>query len=187
MREPKGQVARLSTWVRGVHRIPADTSSDSSNQYRPRLSAVRVDSIGSGSQFRLSICTIRGFPVELVNVSMSCDSRPEMAKTNPAERFANLKAHYYQTLADLLERDEIEGLTDETTIAQLASLVYEIDSQGRMKIRVQGRGQGAWHRLAGPRRSIDAGSGQAERAGFHHRTRYATRRSTDHRPRCANR
>jgi len=57
-----------------------------------------------------------------------------MANRNPAERFANLKAQYYQTLAHLLERDEIEGLTDETTVAQLSGLVYEIDAQGRMKI-----------------------------------------------------
>jgi len=35
---------------------------------------------------------------------------------------------------DLFERDEIEGLTDETTMAQLASLQYEINSQGRIKI-----------------------------------------------------
>jgi phage terminase large subunit len=101
--------------------------------YRNRLSAVRVDSIGVGHNFALHLQD-KGLPVEFVNVCMSCDSRPEMANRNPAERFTNLKAQYYQTLADLLERDEIEGLTDETTVAQLSGLVYEIDAQGRMKI-----------------------------------------------------
>ena len=90
--------------------------------YRNRLSAVRVDSIGVGHNFALHLQD-KGLPVEFVNVCMSCDSRPEMANRNPAERFTNLKAQYYQTLADLLERDEIEGLTDETTVAQLSGLV----------------------------------------------------------------
>jgi hypothetical protein len=32
------------------------------------------------------------------------------------------------------ERDQVEGLFDETTIGQLAGLLYEFDSHGRMKI-----------------------------------------------------
>jgi len=41
---------------------------------------------------------------------------------------------FYQNLADSFERDEVDGLVDEETIAQLADLRYEIDSQGRMSI-----------------------------------------------------
>ncbi len=103
------------------------------DQYRRRLSAVRVDSISIGHNFGLHLRD-QGLPVELINVSMACESRPEMTENNPAQRFVNLKALYYQTLADAFENDKIEGLTDETTMAQLASLLYEIDSQGRMKI-----------------------------------------------------
>src|SRR5207253_8373081 len=33
-----------------------------------------------------------------------------------------------------LERDQIEGLTDEATIGQLAGILYQFDSQGRIKI-----------------------------------------------------
>ena len=33
-----------------------------------------------------------------------------------------------------MPHDQVQGLTDETTIGQLAGLLYEIDSQGRMKI-----------------------------------------------------
>ena len=39
-----------------------------------------------------------------------------------------------QALADAFERDQVEGLLDETTIGQLAGLLYEFDSQGRIKI-----------------------------------------------------
>jgi hypothetical protein len=53
---------------------------------------------------------------------------------DPAQRFVNLKAGYYQELADAFERDQVEGLTDEETIGQLSGILYEIDPQGRMKI-----------------------------------------------------
>jgi len=102
-------------------------------KYRGRLSVVRVDAIGVGYNFALHIRD-KGFPVELVNVSRACDSRPELAENNPAYRFVNLKAQYYQTLADAFELGHIHGLTDDLTLGQLANLLYEIDSQGRVKI-----------------------------------------------------
>jgi hypothetical protein len=37
-------------------------------------------------------------------------------------------------LAEAFEHDQIEGLTDDQTIGQLAEIKYEIDSHGRMKI-----------------------------------------------------
>src|SRR6202011_874291 len=48
--------------------------------------------------------------------------------------FGNLKAHYYQELADAFEKDQVVGLTDEKTIGQLAGILYELDGQGRMHI-----------------------------------------------------
>ena len=65
---------------------------------------------------------------------MPCESKPHLGENDPARRFVNLKASHYQALADAFERDQIEGLTDETTIGQLAGILYEIDSHGRMKI-----------------------------------------------------
>ncbi len=65
---------------------------------------------------------------------MPCESKPQRRENDPARRFVNRKACFYQALADTFERDQIEGLTDEATIGQLAGLLYEIDSQGRMKI-----------------------------------------------------
>jgi hypothetical protein len=86
-----------------------------------------------GHNFGLHLRDCR-FPVELVNVGMPCESKPHLRENDPARRFANLKVSFYQALADAFERDQIEGLTDETTIGQLTGILYEIDSQGRMKI-----------------------------------------------------
>src|SRR6202166_1829616 len=55
-------------------------------------------------------------------------------RTIRAGAFANQKAQFYQTLADAFEHDQIDGLTDDETIGQLADIMYEHDSHGRMKI-----------------------------------------------------
>lgn len=103
------------------------------NEFRTRLSIVRVDSVGIGHNFALHLRDCR-FPVEMVNVGMPCESGPQMGENDPARRFVNLKACFYQTLADAFERDLVEGLVDEETIGQLSGLLWELDSQGRMKI-----------------------------------------------------
>jgi hypothetical protein len=102
-------------------------------QYRHRLRSVRVDAIGIGYNFGLHLRDER-FPVELVNVGVACESRPQWRENDPAARFVNLKAQYYQELADALEHDEVQGLKDDVTIGQLATILYEIDSHGRIKI-----------------------------------------------------
>ena len=101
--------------------------------YRERLAIVRVDAIGIGHNFGLHLRDHK-YPVELVNVGQSCESRPEQGENDPAKRFVNLKAYYYQNLADAFERDEIDGLTDDLTISQLAGILYEIDPHGRLKV-----------------------------------------------------
>jgi hypothetical protein len=103
------------------------------SEFHSRLSLVRVDAIGVGHNFGLHLRDCR-FPVELVNVGMPCESKPRFGENDPARRFLNLKACFYQALADTFEHDQIEGLTDETTIGQLAGLLTEFDSHGRMKI-----------------------------------------------------
>jgi phage terminase large subunit len=101
--------------------------------YRSRLTTVRVDGTGIGHNFGLHLRD-QNFPVELVNVGLPCRSQPNLRENDPAKRFANEKARSYQTVADLFEHDEVDGLLDEETIAQLADLQYEIDSRGRVKI-----------------------------------------------------
>ena len=50
------------------------------NEYRSRLSIVRVDAIGIGHNFGLHLRDCR-FPVELINVGMPCESNPSWEKT----------------------------------------------------------------------------------------------------------
>jgi phage terminase large subunit len=102
--------------------------------YRSRLTTVRVDGIGIGHNFGLHLRDPERFVVELVNVSLPCRGRPEWHENDPGRRFANQKAQFYQTLADAFEHDQIDGLTDDETIGQLADIMYEHDSHGRMKI-----------------------------------------------------
>lgn len=92
------------------------------NQFRRRLSVVWVDRIGVGRNFGLHLRDCR-FPVELVNVAMACESKPHLGENDPARRFVNLKACFYQELADAFERDQVEGLVDEATIGQLARIL----------------------------------------------------------------
>jgi hypothetical protein len=58
----------------------------------------------------------------------------QLAENDPAKRFVNQKAQFYQTLAEAFERDQIDGLIDDVTIGQLANILHEIDSHGRTKI-----------------------------------------------------
>jgi hypothetical protein len=102
--------------------------------YRSRLTTVRVDAIGIGHTFGLHLRDPERFVVELVNVSLPCQSRPQWYENDPVKRFANQKAQFYQSLADAFEHDQIDGLTDDETIGQLADIMYEIDSHGRMRI-----------------------------------------------------
>jgi len=106
------------------------------NEFRPRISIVRVDSVGIGHNFGLHLRDCR-FPVELVNVGMPCQSIPHMGENDPAHRFVNLKACFYKALADAFERDQVQGLIDEETIGQLAGLLYELDSQGRIRMEAK--------------------------------------------------
>lgn len=101
--------------------------------YRNRLRSVRVDATGIGHNFGLHLQDER-FPVERILVGRPCQSSPQMGEDDPARRFVNLKAQYYQVLADALERDEVHGLRDDLTIGQLAGIIYEVDSHGRTKI-----------------------------------------------------
>jgi len=101
--------------------------------YKGRLSAVRVDADGIGHNFALHFRDL-GYPIEMVHVGLPCEDKPKLKQENPRVRFVNLKAQYYQNVADSFERDEVEGLTDSKTLGQLAGILYELDSHGRIKI-----------------------------------------------------
>lgn len=106
--------------------------------YLKRLTSVRVDAVGIGHNFGLYLRK-KGFPVELINVGLPCENKPQLNENNPMERFTNQKARNYQTLADAFERDEVEGLVDDVTIGQLAGILYEVDPKGRIMIEPKKR------------------------------------------------
>ena len=93
------------------------------NEFRSRLSLVRVDAVGIGHNFALHLRD-RRFRVEMVNVGMPCESKPQMRENDPTRRFVNLKVCFYQTLADVFEKNLVEGLVDEETIGPLSGLLY---------------------------------------------------------------
>lgn len=95
------------------------------NPYKANLRSVQVDSIGIGYNFGLHLRD-QGFPVNNVNVG-------ETAPYNP-ERFANMKAELYWGLRETFRNGEVAGLTDDTTISQLATIRYEYTPQGKVKI-----------------------------------------------------
>jgi hypothetical protein len=101
--------------------------------YHKRLANLRVDADGVGYNFGLHLRD-QGLPVDFIHVGTPVESKPNMKAYDPALRFPNKKAQMYQCLADMLERDEIDGLIDDTTIGQLSGIQYEIDSRGRMMI-----------------------------------------------------
>jgi hypothetical protein len=89
------------------------------NEFRSHLSHVRVDAVGIGHNFALHLRD-RRFRVEMVNVGMPCESKPQMGENDPTRRVVNLKVCFYQTLADAFENDLVEGLVDEETIGPLS-------------------------------------------------------------------
>ena len=106
--------------------------------YFDRLVSVRVDAIGVGHGFAQHLRDEK-YPVEMINVSQPCETVPRLRESDPAQRFVNQKAQFYQNLAEAFERGRIFGLTDALTFEQLAELRYEIDSRGRTKIEPKDR------------------------------------------------
>jgi phage terminase large subunit len=92
--------------------------------YKKRLRLVNVDSIGLGYNFGMHLRD-QGFPVDLVNVGQTA---------HDAARFANLKAECYWGLRERLEAGELAGLTDDQTIAQLATIHWKATPQGKIAI-----------------------------------------------------
>ena len=120
------------------------------NSFRGRFSTVRVDSVGVGYNFAMHLRD-EGFPVAFINVGEVCAAQPELGENDPARRFANQKAQLYQNLANAFEADEVDGLSDRQTIAQLSDLLYEVDSRGRLKI--ESKEKARKRRLASPDRA----------------------------------
>jgi hypothetical protein len=135
-------------WVvqgRSVLEISAFAQADSRGPVVERLkhwlhfglSVVNVDSIGQGHYFAQHLKDVlpKSVTVREINVA----ERPTTDKN--AERYANLKAEFYWSLRDRFRDGEVIGLTDQTSVAQLASIRYEHDSRGRIVIESKDKAQ----------------------------------------------
>lgn len=91
------------------------------------LVRVNVDSAGLGHYFARHL-EDSGLRVRDINVG-------ETPTTDDArERYANLKAELYWALRERFADGDVAGLTDQTTMSQLAGLRYQHDHRGRVKI-----------------------------------------------------
>jgi phage terminase large subunit len=94
------------------------------------LAQVNVDTAGQGWYFALALR--EGLPESVRVNEVNVGERP--TDDRAAEKYANLKAELYWSLRDRFRDGQISGLSDQTTVAQLAGLRYEHDSRGRVKI-----------------------------------------------------
>lgn len=92
--------------------------------YKDKKITVNVDVIGIGYNFALHIAD-HGYMVNHINVG----SAP-----NDKEKYANAKAEYYWGLRERCQAGEVVGITDETTIGQLAGIRYKPNSRGQTTI-----------------------------------------------------
>lgn len=94
------------------------------NGYKDELQAVNVDAIGIGLHFHTHLLD-QGFPsVPIIAQSPSSDS----------EKYFNEKAEFYWGFRMRCEQGDLSGLTDETTIGQLAGIRFKHNSRGQIEI-----------------------------------------------------
>jgi phage terminase large subunit len=97
------------------------------------LVKVNVDSAGMGYYFAQHLCDM--LPESVTVNAINVGERPTSDKA--AELFVNLKAELYWGLRERFREGAVSGLTDQTTIAQLAAIRYEHDSRGRVVIETK--------------------------------------------------
>jgi hypothetical protein len=92
--------------------------------YKAEGIRVKVDTVGIGYHFASHLRDV-GFNVVEVNVGKTA---------RDSEKFANQKAEFYWGLRQRAKSGDLAGLTDETTIGQLAGLRYRHNARGQVVI-----------------------------------------------------
>lgn len=118
-----GEVLKVQAWGQPDPRGPVAAALEEWGG-KQKVKLLNVDSAGIGYYFGLHFRDL-GYTVRLVNVG---------AEARNKRRFANLRAELYWRLRTWFEDDDVAGLTDETTIGQLASIHYAHDNRGRVQI-----------------------------------------------------
>lgn len=97
---------------------------DELRPYKDWLRRVKVDSIGQGYYFARHL-EDAGYTVADINVGEA---------SNDTEKYANWKAELYWALRMRAQSGDLAGLTDETTVGQLAGIRYKHNARGQVVI-----------------------------------------------------
>ena len=100
------------------------------NELHYGLEQVNVDTAGIGYYFAQHLREV--LPASVAINEINVGERP--TSSDASEKYANLKAELYWSLRARFQDGDIAGLTDQTTITQLAGLRYKHDSRGRVVI-----------------------------------------------------
>lgn len=101
--------------------------------HRNLLDAVVVDATGIGYNFAKHVKDL-GYPVVEFNAGAAARHK-ETDRTGPG--FRNAKAEAYWSVRERLQKGEINGLADERTQGQLATVKYQHNSRGQVEIETK--------------------------------------------------
>jgi hypothetical protein len=99
---------------------------DALRPFGDRLKRIKVDTAGIGYYFAKHL-EDNGFAGKVAHVNVGAAPR------NP-EKFTNLKAEAYWGLRDRVSAGDFAGLTDQTTLSQLAGIRYRQTPRGQTEI-----------------------------------------------------
>jgi phage terminase large subunit len=104
------------------------------NEWRDRgLEAVNVDVAGIGHYFERALGDA-GLPVSRINVGEAPTGDNKRTAEQAKEKFTNLRAQVFWSFREWAAEGMLSGLTDQTTLAQLAGIRYEHDNRGKVAI-----------------------------------------------------
>ena len=121
VRTRSGRIVAMQSW-HGNSRGPVIAFLTT---FKDRLEEINFDRAGVGAYFATDFENFGFINVNGVNVG---------AATDFPDRYRNLKAQLYWSLRERFQNGEVSGLDDEVSIAQLASIRYEINPRGQVQI-----------------------------------------------------
>jgi phage terminase large subunit-like protein len=99
----------------------------------PTLESVNVDAVAIGHYFAEAL-TDAGLPVVRINVGEAPAGRSPRELADAKAKYANLRAQLFWSFREWAADGMLSGLTDRTTLSQLAGLRYSHDHRGRIAI-----------------------------------------------------
>jgi phage terminase large subunit len=121
VRTPSGRIVAMQSW-HGNSRGPVIAFLTT---FKDRLAEINFDRAGVGAYFATDFENFGFININGINVGEATDF---------PDRYRNLKAQLYWSLRERFQNGEVSGLDDEVSIAQLASIRYEINPRGQVQI-----------------------------------------------------